>query len=141
MQAQIVRIQRSNLALLRNVDPECFDEPIDLQRAIQCVSSADNALMVAVIDGLVIGQCLAILHRHPDKASEVYLEDLAVTPELQRLGLARSLVMACIGWGREQGATAVWVSTEPGNDVGNAFYRSLGLQERTAFVFDGLLRG
>lgn len=113
MDVTLVRVDSGNLSVLERVDPECFDEPIDMARAARCVSSPDALLVVAVAGGLVVGQCLAAIHRHPDKATELYVDDLAVAPMFHRQGIARRLVEACIGSGRDAGAETAWVATEP----------------------------
>jgi ribosomal protein S18 acetylase RimI-like enzyme len=136
MQVQILRVQSHNLSVLERVDPDCFDEPIDLERAARCVESPDAVLLVAVGEGVVIGQCLAAIHRHPDKASEVYIDDLAVSPSFQRRGIATQLVEMCIGYGRAAGATIVWVATETTNDAARQFYRSCRLEESTVVMFE-----
>lgn len=135
MQVEIVRVQPDNLAVLDRVDPECFDAPIDPSRAARCVASPDVVLVVAVVNGMVIGQCLARLHRHPDKATDLYVDDLAVSPVYQRNAIATRLVQACLAHGRE--ADALWVATEPDNEAARAFYRALGLELRDALVFEG----
>lgn len=139
MEVGIVRVQSGNLSILERVDAECFDEPIDLERAARCVASPDVALMVAVAGDTVIGQCLAVIHRHPDKATEIYIDDLAVSPGFQRRGIATRLVEACVDFGRAAGAEEVWVGTEPDNEAACGFYRSLGLEQRIAVVFEGTL--
>jgi ribosomal protein S18 acetylase RimI-like enzyme len=139
MDLAIVRIEPANLALLEAVDPDCFDEPIDLARAARCVASPDAALFVAVAGGVVVGQCLAAIHRHPDKPTELYLDDLAVSPTFQRRGIATRLVEACRAWARTHGAEELWVATEPDNAAATALYRALGLAPRTALVLEGPL--
>lgn len=136
MEVSVVRVSPSNLAVLEHYDPECFDEPIDLVRAARCVASPDAVLMVAVAAGRVVGQCLAVIHRHPDKPTEVYLDDLAVAPEFRRQGVGRRLVEACVACGREAGAEVMWVATEPDNATAMTFYRALELAERTAMVYE-----
>lgn len=136
MPVALFRVQPSNVALLENVDPECFDEPIVMERAARCVASPDAVLVVAVADGLVVGQCLAAIHRHPDKPTELYIDDLAVAPSFRRQGVGRRLVEACLAHSRADGAEVVWVGTEPDNDVARSFYRSLRLTERVANVFE-----
>jgi aminoglycoside 6'-N-acetyltransferase I len=138
VQVEIVRVQPDNLALLDRVDPECFDEPTDRARAARCVASPDVVLVVAVVDGLVIGQCLARIHRHPDKPTSVYVDDLAVSPDHQRQGVATRLVQACLAHAGD--ADDLWVATEPDNDAARALYLALGLEPREALVFEGSAR-
>jgi aminoglycoside 6'-N-acetyltransferase I len=137
VEATIVRVQAESLAVLENVDPECFDEPVDPERAARCVASPDAILIVAVAAGTVVGQCLAAIHRHPDKATELYIDDLAVSPAFRRRGLATRLVRACIDAGRDAGAEEVWVATEAENEPASAFYAAFGLKKRHAVVFEG----
>lgn len=141
MEVTLVRVQAANLSILERVDAECFDEPIDMGRAARCVASADAVLVVAVADGLVRGQCLAAIHRHPDKATELYIDDLAVALAFRRQGVGKRLVDACIGHGREAGVETVWVATEPENDAAKALYATLGLSNRSALVFERELGG
>jgi aminoglycoside 6'-N-acetyltransferase I len=137
VEVQVIRVQSGNLAILENVDPECFDEPIDMNRAACCVASPDVVLVAAVAAGTVIGQCLAMIHRHPDKPTEIYLDDLAVSPRFRRRGIATRLVETCMLAGREAGAHALWVATEADNRVANDFYRALRLVPRPALIFEG----
>ena len=94
-----------------------------------------RVLVVAVVDRLVIGQCLARLHRHPDKATDLYVDDLAISPAYRRNAIATRLIQACVAHSRE--ADALWVATEPDNDAARALYRALGLEPRDALVFEG----
>jgi ribosomal protein S18 acetylase RimI-like enzyme len=136
MTVSIVRVDAASLSVLEHVDPDCFDKPIDVARASRCVASADAILVVALSDGLVVGQCLAAIHRHPDKPTELYIDDLAVSEELHRQGVGRQLMEAAMRYGRAEGAETVWVATEPENEVANDFYRALGLTDGLALVFD-----
>jgi aminoglycoside 6'-N-acetyltransferase I len=132
----IVRVEPHNLDVLADVDPDCFDEPVRLDRAAACVASPDAGLFVALVHARVVGQCLAAIHRHPDKPTELYIDDLAVSPGLQRRGIAAALVAHARAWGRARGAEQLWVATEPDNDAARGLYAALGLTERTAQVFE-----
>jgi ribosomal protein S18 acetylase RimI-like enzyme len=136
MLVSIVRVEAANLSVLERVDPDCFDEPVDLARASRCVASVDAILVVALSEGRVVGQCLAAIHRHPDKPTELYVDDLSVSEGLRRHGVGRKLVEAAIRHGRAEGAETLWVATEPENEVANEFYRALGLTDGAALVFD-----
>jgi|SRR5882672_8437971 len=141
MDVTIARVRAANVGVLDNVDAECFDEPIDRQRAARCVASDDVVLVVALAEAMVVGQCLAMVHRHPDKETELYIDDLAVSPAFRRRGVGRRLVEACAHAGREAGADSMWVGTEPDNEDANAFYQALRLARRTAVLFEGALDG
>ncbi|ESW95363.1 hypothetical protein X769_29545 [Mesorhizobium sp. LSJC268A00] len=59
-------------------------------------------MIVALADGIVVGQCAAVIHRHPDKVSELYIDELGVSPAYQRHGIARKMLDAMFALGREQ---------------------------------------
>lgn len=135
---EIVRIDATNKALLERVD-DVFDGSIKPDRVAAYVAQANHHMLVAVADGRVIGQVLAVVHRHPDKPTELYIDDLAVAEAHQRQGIATRLVRAAIEQGRRAGCEEIWVGTEPDNEAAGAFYRSLELSVRTALIFEGAL--
>ncbi|MEO5759118.1 MAG: GNAT family N-acetyltransferase [Mesorhizobium sp.] len=75
-------------------------------------------------DGVVVGQCAAVIHRHPDKASELYIDEVGVSPAFQRQGIARQMLDAIFTIGREHGCEEAWVGTEPDNLPARALYES-----------------
>ncbi|MEZ5557931.1 MAG: GNAT family N-acetyltransferase [Pseudomonadales bacterium] len=56
----------------------------------------DHLMFVAIADGCVIGQVLAVVRYHPDKPTELYVDDLGVAPEHQRRGIATRLMRAAV---------------------------------------------
>lgn len=139
--ADIVAITQANASLLKRHDPEIFDDAVDQAHALALAASADSLLLVAVEGGAVVGQCLAHLHRQPDKPTELYLDNLGVSEAFRRRGIGRALVNAAMAWGKARGAALLWVATEPENAEALGLYRSLGLGERLATVFEGPLEG
>jgi hypothetical protein len=53
---------------------------------------------VALFDDMVVGQCAAVIHRHPDKVSELYIDEVGVAPAFQRQDIADRNVA---GWRRQ----------------------------------------
>jgi len=87
-------------------------------------------------EGMVIGQLLAAVHRHPDKPTELYIDDLAAAPTHQRQGIASELVIRAVAIGREAGCEEIWVLTEPGNEATIALYGSFGWRQGLAHMFE-----
>jgi aminoglycoside 6'-N-acetyltransferase I len=81
-------------------------------------------MIVALADGVVVGQCAAVIHRHPDKVSELYIDEVGVSPTFQRQGIARKMLDAMFAIGREHGCEEAWVGTEPDNVTARALYES-----------------
>ncbi len=137
MSVEIIRLNRGNAAVLDRVAGEVFDEPIKPERVAAYVADPNHMMLVAVSEGVVIGQVLAVIHRHPDKPTELYIDDLAVAPPFRRQGIAGRVLKEVTELGRQSGCAEIWVGTEPDNEPAKAFYRSLGLLVRTALIFEG----
>lgn len=140
MPVEIVQLTESNTELLNQLDADIFDESIKAERLAAVVKESNHILLVAVLDELVIGQVLAMIHKHPDKPTELYIDDLAVSESVQRRGIATRLLEKLFILGQEMGCEEVWVATEPENEPAKKFYGSLDLAIRDVVVFDGFLR-
>jgi len=139
MAIDIVEINQDRSELLQHVAEDVFDEKIDLDRLRKYMEEDGHILLVAVHDNIVIGQVLAVIHLHPDKATELYIDDLGVSPKFKRQGIATSLLKTLFALGKRKGCEEVWVATEPDNIEATGFYNSLNLSVRDAKVFEGEL--
>jgi len=139
MMVSIVKIENDNANLLRNVAEDVFDYPVNWDLLKSYLTESNHLMFVALLENRVVGQILGVIHKHPDKVTELYIDDLGVTPDLQRQGIATKLTTAIFAEARQLGCREVWVATEPDNDLALAFYRSLGLSARTTTVFEGEL--
>lgn len=111
-----------DVALLDNVHPDVFDEPIHAQRLGAYLADPATHLMVAVCDGLVIAQVAAVIHRHPDKPTELYIDEVGVAEPWQRQGLAREMLRRMFDHGRALGCEEAWVGTEMENVPARRLY-------------------
>lgn len=140
---EFLRITQATLSRLERVHPDCFDHPIAPDLASACVASADAILMVAIDTGLnggtVVGQCLSAVQRHPDKAAELYIDDLGVASSHRRRGIATRLVERSIELGRAAGTAVMWVGVDPDNAGAQAFYASMGLAGDAATIYERTL--
>ena len=119
---EIRPVTSASLELLGNVADEVFDEPVDPVRVARYAAAPGHFMLVALEGEQVIGQIAAVIHYHPDKPTELYIDELGVTPSSQRQGIGRSLLQAMLKIGREQGCEEVWVGTEPDNFPANRLY-------------------
>jgi ribosomal protein S18 acetylase RimI-like enzyme len=83
-------------------------------------------MLVALHGGEVVAQIAAIVHRHPDKPTELYIDEVGVTPALQRQGIARRMVEDMFTLGKALGCEETWVGTEPDNAPARGLYESRG---------------
>ena len=139
MALEIIQLGESNIDILNNYDEDIFDEKIDSRRLTAMLKEQNNILLVAINEGIVIGQVLAVIHRHPDKPTELYIDDLGVSEKFQRRGIATRLLEQLYIIGVERGCEEIWVATEPDNEPAIKFYNSMNLAARKVIVFEGNL--
>ena len=60
-------------------------------------------MLVALRAGEVVAQVAAVIHRHPDKPTELYIDEVGVTPALQRQGIARAMLEQMLALGKALG--------------------------------------
>ncbi|MEM1266782.1 MAG: GNAT family N-acetyltransferase [Pseudomonadota bacterium] len=118
--------------IARNV----FDHTLKPDCLEAFLADPGHALLIAEVEGEVIGQLRALRVRHPDKAPEMMIENLGVTPAWHRRRVATDLVTAARAVAEGWGAVGVFVLTETGNGAARAFYRSLGWPESAVRLFD-----
>jgi aminoglycoside 6'-N-acetyltransferase I len=126
MTTDIVRLTPANTALLRHVAEDVFDDEIVPERVAAFLAESGHLMLLAVDDGLVVGQIAAIVHRHPDQPTELYLDNLGVTPSHRRQGIARRLMDQMLDLGRDLGCEEAWVGTEVDNEPARGLYARFG---------------
>lgn len=131
----IRRVTTGNTTLLDNVAPGVFDEDIDTERRAAWAKSTGHLMVVALRDGVVVGMCTAMVHRHSDKATELYVDEVGVGSDYRRQGLGRGMMDEMFKWGIECGCKEAWVGTEPDNAAARGLYESLAPGETDECVF------
>jgi len=119
------RLAPGDEALLERIAPDVFDEPIHPERMHAYLRAPGHLMVLALKDGLVVGQCAAVVHHHPDKAGELYIDEVGTASTHRRQGIARMMMDEMFAWGREFGCQEAWLGTELDNDAANGLYRSI----------------
>ena len=127
MTVEIRYVGPGDEGLFDRIAEEVFDHPVERRHLAHYLATPGHHLMVAIVDGMIVGQVAAIVHRHPDgRPTELYIDEVAVTPALQRQGIATRMLKAILVLGRDLGCQEMWVGTEPENTAAKALYESLG---------------
>jgi aminoglycoside 6'-N-acetyltransferase I len=92
-------------------------------------------MIIAVCEKQVIGQIAAYVHSHPDRASDVYIDNLGVAPPFQRRGVARRLLDEVLAWGKTLDCDQAWIVTDTGNNAARALYEGRGAAAEPIVMF------
>jgi len=135
MHTEILRVGPTDAALLDKVAPDVFDEPIDPARLAAYLAQPGHLMVLAITAGEVVGQARGMIHRHPDLPTELYIDNLGVTPHRKRERLATKLLDELVAWGIELGCEEAWVGTEPDNEAARALYAKRGAEAEMVAMF------
>lgn len=135
MIADLIRLHPGDGHLLLNVAEDVFDDELMPARIEQFLNDGNHILIVACLNGRVIGQLTAMVHRHLDAPGEIYIDNLGVTPRHQRQGVATKLIERMREIGRELGCSNVWLAADTDNEAAAALYRRTGAVGRTVAMF------
>lgn len=135
MEVQIIRAAPAQAGLLDRVAEDVFDERIDLGRLAAYLADPSHLMVLAVSNGEVIGQARGVVHRHPDEPTELYIDNLGVTPTRKREGVATRLLDDLVAWARSLGCEQAWVGTEVDNEAARALYQGRGSDAETFVMY------
>jgi aminoglycoside 6'-N-acetyltransferase I len=117
------RMAAGDEATFQSIAPDVFDEPVDPARLAAYLREPGHLMVLAFEGDLVIGQCAGVIHRHPDKPTELYVDEVGTASTHRRQGVARAMMDELFRWGRELGCEEAWLGTELDNAAANALYR------------------
>lgn len=122
------------LALHAGVDPHEPPAPTELERQTwaRVLATADVAVLVAEVDGLVVGTASMIIMPNVtyDCAPTAFIEAVVVAEPYRRRGIATALVQRALGDARAVGCDKVqlWSHKRHADDGAHQLYRNLGFE-------------
>ena len=135
MTLEFKRLSEDNVWILQRVADDVFDDAVDLHKAKRFLMDRENFLIVAIENGIVIGQIKGFVHFQFDAPPDLFIDNLGVTPNKQRQGVARRLIALALEVGKPFGTEEAWVLTEQDNVVAQAVYANSGAEFRTTTMF------
>jgi ribosomal protein S18 acetylase RimI-like enzyme len=103
-----------------------FDHAIDQAYARAFLDDPRHHMIVAYVGGEAAGFVSATEIFHPDKAPQMFLNELAVVEELRRRGAASALLEELKRLSSEVGCAAIWVLTDQHNAPAMRTYAKAG---------------
>ena len=140
MSIEIKILRADDEAILDRVAGDVFDNAVNPGFAREFLSDSRHHLAVAIDEGQVVGMISAVHYVHPDKAPELWINEVAVAGTHHRRGIGRSLIAAILERGRALGCMHAWVLTDRDNRPAMQLYAGAGGKERprvpVMFEFD-----
>jgi ribosomal protein S18 acetylase RimI-like enzyme len=113
-------------AVLQNVAPDVFDNPIDMRWSAEFLSDPRHHLAVAIENNQVVGMASGVHYVHPDKPPELWVNEVGVAPTHQGRGVGRQVLAALLAHGRTLGCAEAWVLTSYSNTAARRMYAATG---------------
>ncbi|MEO8620084.1 MAG: GNAT family N-acetyltransferase [bacterium] len=116
-------------SVLQHVADGVFDNPVNPQWTREFLNDSRHHLAVAIHADCVVGMTSAVHYIHPDKAPQLFINEVAVAPTHQSQGIGRQLLALMLAHGRTLGCTEAWVGTEETNSYARRLYSSAAYAE------------
>ncbi len=129
------RLSAGDAPVFASIAPDVFDEPVTPSRLAAYLTAPGHIMVLAFEGNLVVGQCAGVVHRHPDKPTELYVDEVGTASTHRRQGIAEAMLDELFAWGRALGCAEAWLGTELDNDAANALYRKHAPIEDEAMQF------
>jgi aminoglycoside 6'-N-acetyltransferase I len=130
MEFEVRILTRADSDALRHVAPGLFDREIDPALHAEFLNDPRHHIAVAIDAGQVVGFASGVHYVHPDKPTELWINEVAVAPSHWRRGAGRKVVDALLRHGRELGCREAWVLTDRSNTAAMRLYASAGGVEK-----------
>jgi ribosomal protein S18 acetylase RimI-like enzyme len=132
-------VKAGDTGWFENTADDVFDYPLYAPTLARYLEAPLHFLLIACDGDLVVGQLSAVIHHHPDqRPTELYVDEVGVSPAYQRQGTAKRLIEAAFAEGKRRGCKEAWLGTEPDNLPANALYapRAVSVENITMYVFE-----
>ena len=112
--------------VLDHVAPDVFDHAVDPRWTAEFLADARHHVAVALEDGVVVAMASGVHYVHPDKAPQLFVNEVGVAPTHQGQGLGRRVLERLLQHGAALGCTEAWVLADRENTVARRLYAGAG---------------
>jgi ribosomal protein S18 acetylase RimI-like enzyme len=95
-------------------------------------------VLVATVDGKIVGYCQGMLDRHPPALAESdfgQILDFGVTADYRRAGIGAQMFQTLCEWFRREGIRRIEVRHSTYNEIGACFWPKMGFQPYLQTLF------
>ena len=112
---KIITLEKKNAHLLNNIAEDVFDHKINPESLQSFLECPRHLMLLAVENDEVIGMVSGVEYFHPDKSSQLWINEVGVTPNKQNAGIGRQLIKEVIEQGKKRGCIYAWLGTDVEN--------------------------
>jgi len=116
----------ADLSLLLTAADDVFDNPVDESFAREFLVDPRHHIVVALVDNVVVGFASAVHYIHPDKSTELWINEVGVAESHQGKGIGKAIMKEMLNLGKRLGCVNAWVLTDKNNVAANGLYKSVG---------------
>lgn len=103
-----------------------FDFPVKKERAIEFLNDSRHHLVIAILEGKIVGMASGIHYVHPDKNPSMFIDEVSVLEENRGQGIARRMIEKLKEHAQVLGCESAWVLTEIDNIPAQKAYKAAG---------------
>ena len=111
-------------------------KPIDASRLIKLICQDNFRLYILELDGKIVGMGSFFIKRTLME-NEALIEDVVIMQELEGRGLGTMMGEYLIARAKEEGATAIELTSRPEREKGNALWLKLGFKKIGTKIVNG----
>ena len=116
-------------AIFNNVAPDVFDNSTEPVLVAEFLADARHHMAVAVDGDQVVGFASGVHYVHPDKTSEMWINEVGVAPSHQGRGIGKAILQTLLRHAGHLGCREAWVLTDRSNSPAMRLYSSTGGEE------------
>jgi len=120
--------------VLDHVSPDVFDGDIDPRCFAEFLTDSRHHMALALVGDLVVGFASAVHYVHPDKPSEMWINEIVVSDSQRRRGIGKQLLEKLFEHARELGCKEAWVLTDEDNAGARGLYAAAGGKEKPSVI-------
>lgn len=126
MTIEIRLLTQGDEPLLDRVADDVFDNRVEAKWTRRFFDTSNHHIVVAIDDGVVVGMTTAVDYVHPDKAPQLWINEVGVSTAHRGRGIARQMLERMLALGRELECTEAWLGTEETNEPARRLYAHAG---------------
>jgi GNAT superfamily N-acetyltransferase len=119
----------NDAVLLATAADDVFDHAVDPSLTAEFLSDPRHHLAIAIDEGRIVGMASGVHYIHPDKAPELWVNEVGVAPSYRGRGVGRRVLGVLLDHGRALGCGEAWLLTDDDNAAARRMYAAAGGRE------------